>query len=190
MKGHHQLASLDGNSAFDELEPIFKNWEPDWWHVFFEHRSWDKAYDDFVGSWDNVRYTPGASPLDNALRRSEDAPIEIPGSRSPGYAKFVSLAVALQEQSGDRPIFLPVEKMAKLLGTEKMTISRYRKQALRTGVLHQVKRHTFSAASGRGEATEFHCVARDQLPWIQKSENTVAPELTDDYDFAQDAEDF
>ena len=49
---------------------------------------------------------------------------------------------------------LPCHKLAPLLSCQAMTISRYRKKAIRDGYLKIVKNHSY-CSTGKGEATEF-----------------------------------
>jgi hypothetical protein len=49
---------------------------------------------------------------------------------------------------------LPCHKLAPVLACRPMTISRYRKKAIRDGYLKVVKTHSYRS-DGKGEATEF-----------------------------------
>ena len=56
---------------------------------------------------------------------------------------------------GDRTILLPVEELARRLGTQPVTISRYRRWAVQDGYLREVKPHEFRGKGKPGKATEF-----------------------------------
>jgi len=71
-----------------------------------------------------------------------------------GYTTFLKIAWSLQRQLPTSSFMLPCHKLAPMLACQPMTISRYRKKAIRDGHLKIVKKHSYCSA-GKGEATEF-----------------------------------
>lgn len=87
----------------------------------------------FLVAWDQV-VAPGVFEHAVALAKSKPA-----GSK---FGLFVAICAHLQELSGDVPIIVPVRKFAEVIGVSAVTISTYRKHAIRRGILKLVKKHS------------------------------------------------
>ena len=112
----------------------------------------------FYDGWDSARLPAGINPLTEALRRANANPLGLlrsaEESRPPGYSLFVSLAAWLCVVVGSVRIKLPCDAVAAELGVSAMTVSRYRKFALRDGYLSVLKKARHRPG-GLGEATTF-----------------------------------
>jgi len=112
---------------------------------------------EFVNTLEVARFGAGADPLDcafNLARRHRLEP-RVGTKRLNEYAMFVSIAGWLQNIMGDRPIGLPESRIGDMLKVESITISRYRKRAMRAGLLEKVEDHHFGGKPGLGRATTF-----------------------------------
>jgi hypothetical protein len=127
-KAHPLLIDLDENDALAEIRRTIGSrfWEH---HFHMDRADAEMAFDQV---W--------------ARESGQDAPA--------GYTTFLAVARSLQRQSRDSAFMLPCHKLSLMLACLPMTISRYRKKAIRDGRLKVVKNHTYRSA-GRGEATEF-----------------------------------
>lgn len=116
----------------------------------------DDAVPEFLDVWDKVRVIGGGSPLDAAYRMSQQETLGLSDEEhrrrgfAAKYVTFLSFAMHLQVIADSRPILLPVERVAKLLDVQPMTVSRYRQWAIQDGWLRIVHSH-----DTRGLATEF-----------------------------------
>ena len=139
---------------FDLVEPEIER--RGGWEILDTPLDEEEIYLEFVCNWDSVRYRLGETPLTNALAKAEEMPLQPNrASKHPGflqrYSRFIGLAGWLQVTMGDRPILLPVERLAEILSVRPMTISRYREIAVKDGFLRVVREH----AAVKGRATEF-----------------------------------
>jgi len=165
MKGHPQLTDLSVDEAKEVIDEVFatsdyfKNERDNPWLElpFYDSSNSGEPEIEFLTNWDKVRCAPGRSPLDEAIRKSNEIPLEpsrCEDGKLPLYKKFVSVAGHLQVTMGNQNILLPCEKLAGVLGTNKMMISRMRHLAVRDGYLKVVKESRFRS-KGNSEATEF-----------------------------------
>jgi hypothetical protein len=151
----HFTEKADADAVFWELiEPEIER--RGGWEILDVWLDVEEIYFEFVCNWDAVRYKIGETPLGNALEKAEAHPLRPRRStRYPEflarYSRFVSVAGWLQVAMGNRPILLPVAKLAVMLGVKPMTITRYRQTAERDGYLRVVKEHSYS----KSRATEF-----------------------------------
>ncbi len=112
---------------------------------------------EFVNTLEVARFGAGADPLDCALKLARRHPLEpkVGTKRLKKYAMFVSIAGWLQSIVGDPPIGLPEGRIGDMLEVESITISRYRKRAVKTGLMQKVEDHYFGGKPGLGRATTF-----------------------------------
>jgi len=126
------------------------------WELLETELEFEEIYFEFVCNWDAVRFRIGETALENAIAKADSYPLRPSrSSKHPGYlqryARFISIAGWLQATMGDRPILLPVEKLAAVVGGSPMAITRYRQTAVADGYLRIVGQHVYS----KGLATEF-----------------------------------
>jgi hypothetical protein len=110
----------------------------------------DDAAAEWASAWDKIRYLPGETILDAALRQADLDPVVPPRYRGDGYARFLAVCKVLASGQGGK-IAIPEEKWAALLRVRVMTISQWRKWAVNDGILTVSCPH--SRANKR--ATEF-----------------------------------
>jgi hypothetical protein len=118
----------------------------------------EDALSDFLYSWEHVRFALGWGPLEaahDAARHRKTVTLIDPKSRSRYYGLFVSTAAHLQQQAGQRCIYLPTRRVSELFECNHVTIHRYRKWAEKDGFLRVTKAHRFKPGAV-AEATEFH----------------------------------
>ena len=111
----------------------------------------------FDGAWVECRAVPGYDPLTIAILEAKQSPAVADDNVPAGYTNFLKIARSLQRQLPNSSFMLPCHKLASLLACQAMTISRYRKKAIRDGYLKIVKHHSY-CSTGKGEATEFQIV--------------------------------
>ena len=111
----------------------------------------------FDGAWVECRAVPGYDPLTIAILEAKQSPAVADDNVPAGYATFLKIARSLQRQLPNSSFLLPCHKLAPLLACQAMTISRYRKKAIRDGYLKIVKHHSY-CSTGKGEATEFQFI--------------------------------
>jgi len=88
---------------------------------------------------ERVKYAQGAGPLEWAVLMSCHHGLSDPeDSQLEGYNKFLSIAGWLQVSQVEKPIVLPVEKLAKELGVTRQLVSHWRQRAQRQGLLKEV----------------------------------------------------
>src|SRR5262249_13207899 len=161
VKAHPSLRSLSGDEALAQVEAVLETWsrpdeEHDVWAFWFaDSGNSEDAGMEFLHIWDAIRYLPGLTPLQNAIEMAKTWSFVPSVCPTEGYRRFVTLAGCLQEVMGDRNILLPCHKLAKVLGCEPITISRYCKLAIAAGILRVMAPHTFSSKAGNGTAREF-----------------------------------
>lgn len=137
-----------------------------WWDVFSLED--EEAYTEFCLTWKKIRWRPDESPLQNALKKADAYPVKAPHQEkrsrpTPGYDRFISFAGWLQVTMGDRPIYLPVREVAKMLKTDIRMVSMWRQMAIDDGFLVVSQEHNFAAR----KATEFR-VAEGYVEWFEK----------------------
>ena len=149
-KAHPALTNLDADQALSMVSRTIGNrfWEQ---HFCMNLADAEMAFDNV---WTTCRNVPGHDPLTMAVLRAKQI-AEIEDDRPPaGYKTFLNVARFLKLQLKDVPFMLPCHKLAPLLECLPITISRYRRKAVRDGYLAVVKEHKYRSA-GKGEATEF-----------------------------------
>lgn len=113
---------------------------------------------EFFDSWETIRLPAGSDPLTEALRRADENRLGLfdkaKTTRPDDYARFVSLAGWLCVVVGKDRIKLPCDAGGAVMGVSGMTISRYRKFALKDGYMRVVKRARF-LGNIHNEATTF-----------------------------------
>jgi hypothetical protein len=150
-KAHPELINLDENQALKRIKSTIssKVWSD---HLQMSSVDAEMAFDHV---WVDCRAIPGYDPLRIAIleaRRNSKA--DDPNAPA-GYTMFVDIARSLQRLVGGGAHFLlPCHKLAPLLNCQPMTVSRYRRKAIRDGYLKVVKDHSYRSAN-KGEATEF-----------------------------------
>jgi hypothetical protein len=98
-----------------------------------------------------VKMAKGQGPLDWAMSCAAQYPLTDPEDLGfERYNRFLSIAGWLQVQRGNAPVYLPVEKLAKLLGVSARQVSTWRALAQRQGLLTETCPYRF-----RQKATEF-----------------------------------
>jgi hypothetical protein len=112
----------------------------------------------FFDAWESVRLPAGVNPLHEAHRRALDCPLGLhpnaDNSRPASYQVFVSLAGWLCVVLGSDKIKLPCTAVGKVLGVCAMTVTRYRRFAVRDRYLTLTKPARYRP-DGNGEATLF-----------------------------------
>jgi hypothetical protein len=149
-KAHPHLFHLDENRALIEIKRVIGRgfWTD---HLDMDTADAEMAFDSV---WVECRAVPGYDPLTVAvLEAKRSAPATDPTVPA-GYTVFLNIARSLQQQLPASSFMLPCHKLAPMLACQPMTISRYRKKAIRDGHLKIVKTHSYRSA-GKGEATEF-----------------------------------
>ena len=148
-KAHPLLIDLDENDALSEIKSTIGG---QFWEKHFRMATAD-AEMAFDHVWAECRAVPGYDALSVALLAAKESSRKSSHEAPAGYITFLEVARSLQRQSPDTAFMLPCHKLSRMLACQPMTISRYRKKALRDGRLKIVKNHVYR--SGGGEATEF-----------------------------------
>ncbi len=155
LKASPRFDGIDAKSALKTVEDVFDHWAKDHkfkgrkadriaqiWLRFFDADA-DDAREEFIDAWERIRLVPGRTPLEQARRQALERPIEFRDGMltcdTEGYRDFLSLAGWLQVAVGSAEILLPVEKIAVLLGCKHMSVSRYRRWAIKDGFLREVE---------------------------------------------------
>lgn len=101
----------------------------------------------FLRAWNAVRHRPGENLLSTALNRAvADSNTDPAAGDCHGYGVLLGMVRHLQELVGpDNLIYLPVHKLAPLLGCSPRSVSSYIAQAIRDGRLQRIHRHPFPA---------------------------------------------
>jgi hypothetical protein len=150
-KAHPALLEMDENEALRVIKKTIggKFWEE---HLHMDPADAEMAFDNI---WVECRAVPGYDPLTIAIMEARKAIDEdVPPTGPVGYSVFLGVAQSLQRQLNNAPFMLPCHKLAPMLDCLPMTISRYRRKAIRDGHLKIVKEHSYRSAT-KGEATEF-----------------------------------
>ncbi len=146
VKAHPDLEACDGAEAahkiacaitgkrlvsMAQVERVLE----DWFSMELEELPSDPLAD-FVRAFDAV-HSPGGDVVDLALARAKALPLIPIHAVSAKYAEFVSLAGHLQVLAGPNDIILPVVKVGALLDRDHASVSSYRVQAIKRGLLRQ-----------------------------------------------------
>ncbi len=131
-----------------------------WSHFRNGESFWDawERYDDeyhadarglFVRVWLQMRCPPGADPLLTAGAFAEQTPMTLhfkaPMLDNPDYRRLLSICYHLQKLMAPKPVALPQDRLAKIVGKTQQTISGYLALAERSGIIKKVSRHNFKA---------------------------------------------
>lgn len=114
---------------------------------------------EFTVAWKKVRFRKDEDPLHQAFVKATKHPVNYKkqdgdGRPTPGYDRFISLVTWLQFTRGEASIYLPLQKVAKILSTDQRMISLWRQQAIADGFIEMIARHHYKPGS-KGRATEF-----------------------------------
>jgi hypothetical protein len=91
---------------------------------------------------ERVKFAHGLGPLEWAVKMSCQYPLSDPEDlQIERYNKFLSIAGWLQVSQHDKPIVLPVAKLASELGVTPQIVSNWRQRAQRQGLLKEVARY-------------------------------------------------
>ena len=103
----------------------------------------------FVRVWLQMRFQPGADPLLTARALAEQTPMTLhfkaPMLDNPDYRRLLSICYHLQKLMAPKPVALPQDRLAQVVGKTQQTISGYLAQAERSGIIKKVSRHNFEA---------------------------------------------
>lgn len=123
---------------------------------------------EFVADLHKVRFPEGMGPLEVAFEEAKRAPITPePAAIGPDYVLAASTAFYLQIRQGkEELIFLPVERVGRLFGKDKMHGSRLVELLVRYGIIeivnadfsyteHKAKTYRFIFDSGRYRGPEL-----------------------------------
>ena len=154
-KAHPLLVDLDENRALAEIKKAI-GW--DFWtdHLRMDTVDAEMAFD---SAWVEFRAVPGYDPLTVAILEAKRSATVADHNVPAGYTTFLKIARSLQRQLPASSFMLPCHKLAPILACQPMTISRYRKKAIRDGHLKIVKKHSYRSV-GKGEATEFQFLSQ------------------------------
>jgi hypothetical protein len=138
----------------DQFEPAVRAFCEKTGHNF------DDFWDHFLGVWNKVLLVEGQDPIEWALCMARREPVlDLPPLRTPRYALLAGMAFHLWQLRQGQPFCLPVcERLASLLSTTKMTLSRSIEVLLMDGVIElaneKYNRHTGQARTFRWTWTE------------------------------------
>jgi hypothetical protein len=103
----------------------------------------------FIRVWLQMRFPPGADPLLTAKAFADRTPMSLrfkaPMKDKPDYRHLLSICYHLQMLMGDKPVALPQDRLAQIVGKSQQTISGYLAVAERSGIIKKVSRHNFNA---------------------------------------------
>jgi hypothetical protein len=103
----------------------------------------------FVRVWLQMRCPPGADPLLTASAYAEHTPMTLQFKAqmldNPHYRRLLNVCYYLQKLMGSKPVALPQDRLALIVGKSQQTISGYLTLAERSGILKKVARHDFRA---------------------------------------------
>lgn len=106
-----------------------------------------------------VRHAYGLQPLECAFERAKDRPVKLLDQSvacSRACSQIAALAIQLQKSEGERPIFLPIEQLRRLLRLRKLVVSGAVQRLVKYGLLESV-----NPAYSRGKAREFRFVGKE-----------------------------
>lgn len=157
IKSYPGMAQVDPYDALKTVKSVLRyDGYPPLEYIlerFFAFQSVDEFEADFVHSYTRVRCLKGEPVLKQLAKVACEHPIKLPFERTIGYSKFVTLAFEIYKMVQCGPIKLPCRKIAELLGVNKETVSIWRRQAIKDGILTEIKGCYYG--NGRSEATTF-----------------------------------
>jgi hypothetical protein len=110
-------------------------------HLHMEAADAEMAFDSV---WVECRAVPGYDPLTVAILEAKESPTVEDHTVPAGYTTFLKVAQSLQRQLPTSSFMLPCHKLAPMLACQPMTISRYRKKAIRDGASQNCKKSQLS----------------------------------------------
>jgi len=128
----------------------FRNGESFWdaWEQYDEEFQTDFR-GAFIRVWLQMRCPPGADPLLTAKASADQAPMSLRFKArmqdNPDYRRLLSICYHLQRLMGSKPVALPQDRLAQIVGKSQQTISGYLAVAERSGIIKKVSRHDFNA---------------------------------------------
>jgi hypothetical protein len=156
LRSTQWLGHLDAVDALDSVEWIMESSGLSWSDVDDDIRLDDEDNRmEFLDVWSKIRTLIGTDWLVNAIAKSEQCPLKLPGSirrKTDGYSRFLAIAYWLQVDRDYENILLPVERLAEQMHVKPMTISRYRRWAQADGYLTLVRE-----GERKRRADEFRC---------------------------------
>ena len=103
----------------------------------------------FIRVWLQMRCPPGADPLLTAKVHAERIPMTLrfkaPMLDNLDYRRLLSICYHLQKLMSPKPVALPQDRLADVLGKSQQTVSGYLVRAERSGIIKKVARHNFGA---------------------------------------------
>jgi hypothetical protein len=150
LKRVSKMPGMTGIEALAVVEGFVENWT-----IFSGIDDDEDGREEFVTTWDVVQLAEDEEPLAAAAERAEKKPYRFKtGHYGAKYQKFLNIGYRLQQIRRNKPIYLPCERLAKILGVSSMRITNYRQFALEEGYLRLVEKHHFVPGSG-GRSTAF-----------------------------------
>jgi hypothetical protein len=121
----------------------------------------------FDNCWHQVRLPEGQDPIAVAARQAEAAPVRLKKHNKPRYMFVASLAWHLSRMTGESPFYLPLLRIAPLLGTNATDVSRILGLLKRNGVIRPATKDEDYSIKGR-KAKEYFFIESsledDSLP--------------------------
>lgn len=153
LRGHPHLRGVPPEQAHRTLvEHVRKHGGPAYIADFgLEYEDGEVAFHDM---WERVRFPIGADPVEVACSLAGEGSIQTNRKRPGKYVRFLTVAALLQIQVRQRPILLPVRKLAQHLPCEPNTVSSWTRWAVQDEVLVKVREHSFRSAGG-SRAAEY-----------------------------------
>lgn len=144
IKAHPDFLNVGPATALRRVETWLRE-EGMEWENFREIRDESDAVAEFTDAWLKVKYGFGGDPLVEARFYAQNSEVKVTFPASvritPGYQEFGAALYYLQRLRGDQEIFLPTRRMAHVFDRCNQTISQWKQQAERDGLLTQRKRY-------------------------------------------------
>ena len=141
IKARKEFIACDGLNVAERLEPdlrLLAAEDEDPWEYHFGGMGTDDGRAEFIETWHKIRTPADVDALQNAARIADRRPLQPKRRYSAKYCQLVSIARVLQMILRDKPIALPVERLAELLNCDRRTIGTYLKFALTKNLLTKV----------------------------------------------------
>jgi len=153
MKAHDSLRGLPAGQAHAALARITASGvEIDLPGVdIFDGEDGEVAFHDI---WERVRFAADIDPVEAACELAGKGCIRTQVDRPGRFGRFLTIAALLQMQMGQRPIMLPVHKLAEFFPCQANTVSSWIRWAQEDGVLIRTRRHAFRS-EGESRAAEY-----------------------------------
>lgn len=141
LKARKDFVGWDALNVAERVESDLRRLTPedeDPWQYHFGDMGADDARAEFVDTWPKIRTPADMDALQAAARLAERRPLQPQRVYSPKYCHLISIAGHLQRSCGDKPIALPVERLAELLGCNRRSVGTYLKFAMKENILRKV----------------------------------------------------